>query len=252
MRLDNKVVVITGAGNGIGKAGALRFAAEGARVVVGDIDAASAAATVGEIRAQGGLAVDVIADASTEEGNNALVDQALESFGGLDVVWANAGTPQPYCPIVEIPASEFDRVMAINAKGPWLLARAAVPALSERGGAVLVTASLSGLMARPGISAYSASKGAVVAMVRTLAVELAPLSIRVNSIAPVGTVTQMLDQVNVTVPDKAASLATVVDGIPLGRLGSVDDMANAALFLASDEASLITGVNLPVDGGALA
>jgi 3-oxoacyl-[acyl-carrier protein] reductase len=253
MRLDGRVVVITGAGSGMGRAGAVLFAAEGAAVVVVDRDAEGAAATVQQVVDAGGRAAPVVADVSTVEGNESAVASAVAAFGGLDVFWANAGIASPFRPITEIDPADFDRLSAVNARGPWLGARAALPALRARGGgSIVVTASLSGLKGRADTSAYQSSKGATVMLVRSLAREFGPLGVRVNSVCPIASLTPMWPQLMAGYGDPDEAAAQFAAAVPLGRLASPDDVARAALFLASDDAAFITGVNLPVDGGASA
>lgn len=252
MRLNNEVALITGGGSGMGRAGAIRFAAEGARVVVVDINQQAAEETRDLIAQAGGEAIAVRADVASAADNEAAVAAAIERFGKLTIVWANAGIPAPATPIEETAPETFDRLFAVNSRGPWLAARAAAPALREAGGgSIVITASLSGLKGRPGNSAYASSKGAAAMLTKALAVEFAP-DIRVNSVCPVATDTPMLPEFTKTAPDPDAARDKVVSGIPMKRLATADDIANAALFLASSEAAMITGHNLPVDGGSLA
>ncbi|NMO88265.1 SDR family NAD(P)-dependent oxidoreductase [Actinomycetospora sp. TBRC 11914] len=253
MRLADRVAVITGAGSGMGRAGAELFAAEGAAVVVVDRDAAGAQATTAAVEAAGGRAVTVVADIAEADGNEAAVAAATAQFGGLDVFWANAGVAAPFRPVSDIEPGEFDRLMAVNARGPWLGARAALPALRRRGGgAVVITASLSGLKGRADASAYQASKGATVMLTRSLAREFGPLGIRVNSVCPVASVTAMWPTLMAGYADPDDAAVDFARAVPLGRLATPEDVARAALFLASDDAAFVTGVNLPVDGGASA
>ena len=252
MRLAGEVALITGAGSGMGRAGAIRFAVEGASIVALDLDEAAARETVRLVEEGGGRAVAVEGDVSRAEDNARGVAAALESFGKLTIVWANAGVPQAANPIEQLDAELFDRIYGVNARGAWLTAQAAIPALrAAGGGAIVFTGSLSGLKARRGNSAYASSKGAVVMLTRSLALELAP-EIRVNCVNPVSTDTPMLPKFMASAPDPAAVRQAVTASIPLGRLATAEDVANAALFLASSEAAMITGVNLPVDGGSLA
>ncbi|QGU04145.1 SDR family NAD(P)-dependent oxidoreductase [Corynebacterium comes] len=252
MRLENEVAIITGGGSGMGRTGAIRFAEEGAAVVVADLNLEAAEETVRLVEENGGRAVAVQADVSTLEGNQKAVDAALENYGSLSIAWANAGVATAVKPLLEATEADekhFDLMHAVNVKGPWNLARAAMPHLKETKGSMVITASLSGLTARPGNSAYSATKGAAVQMTRALAIEFAP-HVRVNSICPVATETPMQD---VFTPGDMAKVIQpkIIAGIPMGRLANTTDMADAALFLASREAGMISGHNLPVDGGSL-
>ena len=253
MRLKDKVALITGAGSGMGRAGAQLFAAEGARVVVVDINDAAAKETVETVRANGGDAVAVTGDVSRAEDNEAAVRIAVETYGGLDIAWANAGLPQAFRSITEIEADEFDRLMGVNARGPWLGARAALPAMKERGGgSFIITASLSGLKGRPDASAYQASKGAATMLTRSLAREFGPHGIRVNAVCPLAAETPMWAQFMDNYLDKDEAAVTFAKAVPLGRLAYPEDIAKAALFFASDDSVFISGVNLPVDGGSAA
>jgi len=249
MRLQDEVAIITGGGSGMGRAGALRFAKEGAAIVVVDLNEAGAKETVSLVEAEGGKAIAIAADISTLEGNQEAVDAAVASFGKLSIFWANAGVADEVKPIFDATQDRFDLMTAVNVYGPWNGARAAMPELKKAKGSFLITASLSGLKARPGNSAYSATKGAAVHLVRALAVEFAP-DVRVNGIDPVATETPM-QQVFTPGEKEAEMKPKIIAGVPMGRLAQPEDIASAALFLCSREAGMITGHNLPVDGGAL-
>ncbi|MGZ4316207.1 MAG: SDR family NAD(P)-dependent oxidoreductase [Gaiellaceae bacterium] len=252
LRLSDEVALITGGGSGMGRAGALRFAAEGASVVVADINEDAARDTVRLVEEAGGKATAVRTDISVAADNARAVAAATDAFGKLSIVWANAGIPHASTPIDDLDSEEFDRIFAVNARGPWLTAQAAIPALrANGGGAIVFTGSLSGLKARAGNSIYASSKGAVVMLTRVLAVELAP-EIRVNCVNPVATDTPMLPSFMANAPDPAAVREALTQAVPLKRLATAEDIANAALFLVSSEAAMITGVNLPIDGGSSA
>ncbi|WP_417509669.1 SDR family NAD(P)-dependent oxidoreductase [Microbacterium sp.] len=252
MRLKNEVAMITGGGSGMGRAGAIRFAAEGAKVVVVDINQQAAEQTRDLIIKQGGEAIAVVADVALEADNDTAVQAAVKQFGKLTILWANAGIAAPATPIGETSPETFDRLLSVNSRGPWLAARAAESAFrAAGGGSIVITSSLSGLKGRPGNSAYASSKGAAAMLTKALAIEFAPV-IRVNSVCPVATDTPMLPEFTKTAPDPDAARERVVSGIPMKRLATTEDIANAALFLASSEAAMITGLNLPVDGGSLA
>lgn len=253
MRLKDKVVVITGAGSGMGRAGATLFASEGAKVVVADIDLAGAEQTVKEVVAAGGEAVAVRMDAGSEQDNAAVIATAVDSYGRLDVVWANAGIPQAFRSILEIQPDEFDLLMAVNARGPWLAARAALPVMREqRSGSFIITASLSGLKGRPDATAYQASKGAAVMLTRSLAREFGRDGIRVNAVCPLATETPMWGKFMEGYLDKDEAAVEFAKAVPLNRLAYPEDIAKAALFFASDDSEFVSGVNLPVDGGSFA
>lgn len=251
-RLAGKTAVITGAANGMGLAGAHLFAAAGANVVLTDLNEDRLRTAVESIESTGGTARYSVGDASSDVDNIRAVADATDNFGGLDIFWANAGIPQEFTSISDTSVEDFDRLMRINARGPWSGARAAKPALKARGGgSIVITASLSGIKARADLAAYQASKGAAVMLTRSLARELAPLRIRVNAVCPLAAATQMWEQFLGPDADIESATAAAAAAVPLGRLTEPEDVANAALFLASDESSFITGVNLPVDGGAL-
>jgi 3-oxoacyl-[acyl-carrier protein] reductase len=250
MRLDGKVAVITGAGSGIGRASALRFAREGARVAIVDLDGTRAKETAAAIESAGGHALALAADVTRAADNEAAVRDAVGRWGRLDVFFANAGVPQWPTGVEDVDEATFDRIMAVNVKGVFLGVKAAVPVMKrQRAGVILVTASTSAIRPRPRVQCYSASKGAVVTLTKSLALELAPFGIRVVAIAPVATETPML-------PTFMGKTAVDDEGrkryegtIPLGRLNRPEDLANAALFLASDEAAMMTGTCVEVDGG---
>ncbi len=244
MRLRDKVAIVTGAASGFGEGIARRFAEEGARVVVADLNEAAGARVAEET---GGLFVR--ADVTEERDVRDMVAAATDGLGGLDVLVNNAGFPQRNMPMLDVPEDMFDRIYAVNVKSLYLTALHAVPAMRERGGgAILITASTAGIRPRPGLTWYNGSKAAAIVIAKSMAVELAPDRIRVNAICPVAGETPMLAEFMggaVTDEATAAFLAT----IPLGRLSTPRDIADAALYLCSDEAAFITGVALEVDGG---
>lgn len=249
MRLTNKTAVITGAGSGIGKFGAELFAREGANVVVVDLNGDAAEDTATNIRSRGGKAVSIQADVTLEEDNDRIVAEAIAAFGAITTYWANAGLTTAIRPLTEQDPDMFDRIFKVNAKGPWLAARSAMGELKKHDGAAfLITASLSGFLARPGNSSYSVSKGGAIQLMRALAIEFAP-EVRVNAISPVSAETPMLPQFMAEGADVEAAIQAMRDGVPLKRLARPEDVANAALYLLSDDAGLVSGVNLAVDGG---
>jgi len=250
MKLANRVAIVTGAGSGIGAASAVALAAEGARVLVVDIDEASAKTTVQQIEKAGGRAGAARADVSRAADNEAVVDRAVREWGGLDIFFANAGVPQFPSEIEKVDEAVFDRIMAVNVKGVWLGAKYALAVMKrQRRGVFLITASTSAIRPRPGVQAYSASKGAVVTLAKSLALEAASYGVRVVAIAPVATETPMLPAFMGKEKVDDEGRARYVATVPLGRLNQPDDLANAAVFLASDDAAMITGTCLEVDGG---
>ncbi|MCT8998234.1 SDR family oxidoreductase [Chelativorans intermedius] len=245
MRLKDKVAIITGAASGFGEGMARRFAEEGAKVVIADLDAAGARRVAGEI---GAAALPVAADVSRKADVEAMVKAALDAHGRIDIMVNNAGFTHRNCGLVEVDEETFDRITAVNMKAIYHAALAVVPVMAGQGGGViLTTASTAGLRPRPGLTWYNASKGWAIAATRSMAVELAPSNIRVNCLCPVAGETGMLSLfMGEDTPENRARFRA---SIPLGRLSTPLDIANAALWLASDEAAFITGVALEVDGG---
>ncbi len=252
MRMRDKVAIVTGAGRGIGEATAHRFAGEGAAVACVDIDRASAAATARAIEQSGGKAVAVAADLATLDGNRAMVGETVAAFGGLDVLHANAAI-QFMGRIEATPEHEWDRLHATNLRGVYLGIQQALPYLRERGGgAVIITASLLGIVGDPDLPAYGAMKGGLRALCRALATAHGPENIRFNTICPGDVETPLLTQFFDFQPEPAAARREVTDRYPLRRFATPADIANVALFLASDDASYLTGIDIVVDGGLLA
>jgi 3-oxoacyl-[acyl-carrier protein] reductase len=249
MKLSNKVALITGSGSGIGRASALLFSHEGARVCVADIDKKGGEETVDLIKQKGGSAVFVRADITKASDAERMVKMALDQYGKLDILFNNAGIGMPFISVEQIEESLWHRLMDINVKGIFLGCKYAVPAMKRQGGGVIInTASISGVRPRPGLSAYSASKGAAILLTKALAIELAPFKIRVNCVNPVVVETPFLEK-NIDRNQLEEAKKTMLSTIPLGRLCQPEDIAQAALYLASDESSMVTGLALDVDGG---
>jgi 3-oxoacyl-[acyl-carrier protein] reductase len=248
MRLRNKVVLVTGAGSGFGAAIARRFAAEGAEVVVNDL-AAGGETVAAAIRAEGGRAAFVQADVTVDADWAAMVSGATGRFGRLDAVVNNAGWTNRNKPLLETTDDEFERIYAVNVKSVFLAARHAVPVFRAQGGGCFVNiASTAGVRPRPGLTVYNSSKGAVIVMSRSMAAELGPDNIRVNCVNPVFSPDTALSAQFAGGELTPESRQRFLASIPLGRFSTPLDVANAALFLASDEASMVSGVCLEVDG----
>ena len=248
MRLKDKVAIVTGAGSGFGEGIAKRFAAEGAKVVVNDIAAAAGERVAREIVEAGGSAHFCEGDVSKNADVARVVAAALAAFGDLDIVVNNAGTTHRNQPMLDVSEEEFDRIYNVNVKSLFLTARHAVPHFRKKRNGVFITiASTAGVRPRPGLTWYNGSKGAAITTSRSMAAELAPHNIRVNIINPVAGETAMLaDFMGQDTPEMRAKF---IASIPLGRLSLPSDIATAAVFFASDEATFITGACLEVDGG---
>lgn len=247
MRLKDKVTIVTGAASGFGEGIARLYAQEGAKVVVADINGGGARQVAASI---GASATAVTCDVTSRADIDALVKAACEAFGGrIDVVVNNAGWTHRNQPLLEVDEATFDKVYAINVKSIFHMVHAVVPLMrQQRSGVILNVGSTAGIRPRPGLTWYNSSKGAVNLMSKSLAVELGPDNIRVNAICPVMGVTGLLEQF-MGMPDTPENRQKFLATIPLGRLSTPQDIARAALYLASDEAEFITGVEFPVDGG---
>ncbi|MCH8924864.1 MAG: glucose 1-dehydrogenase [Proteobacteria bacterium] len=249
MRLENKVAIVTGAASGFGEGIARRFAAEGAKVVLADLNDQAGRRIAADIAAAGGTAAYVHADVTERAEVKAMVEAATTTYGRLDILVNNAGYSHVNQPMTEVSEADFDRTFAVNVKAIYLAAIEAVPVFRAQGGGCIVnTSSTAGLRPRPGLAWYNGSKGAVNTITKSMAVELAPDRIRVNAVCPVAGDTPMLATF-MGKPDTPENRAPFLATIPLGRLSTPADIAAAALYLASDEASMLTGVLLEVDGG---
>jgi 3-oxoacyl-[acyl-carrier protein] reductase len=244
-RLKDKVAVITGAAAGFGEAMAKRFAEEGAQVVVADLNGEGAERVAGDI---GEAAVPVTADVSKKSGTDEMLDAALAKFGRIDIMVNNAGFTHRNGDMLKVDEQTFDLITAVNMKAIYYSTLAVAPLMEKQGGGVIInTASTAGLRPRPGLTWYNASKGWVITATKSIAAELAPKKIRVNCLCPVAGETGMLELfLGQDTPERRALFRA---SVPLGRLSTPLDVANAALWLASDEAEFITGVALEVDGG---
>ena len=248
MRLRDKVAIVTGAGSGFGAEIARRFAAEGAAVVVADINDNAGRTVADGIGEAGGRASFVHADVTARAEVAGMVAAATETYGRLDLLVNNAGYTHVNQPLLEVSEEDFDRVYAVNVKAIYLAALEAVPVMRAQGGGCIInTSSTAALRPRPGLTWYNGSKGAVNTLTKSMAAELAP-DIRVNAICPVIGETGLLERF-MGQPDTPELRAKFVATIPMGRMSKPEDIANAALYLASDEASMVTGATLEIDGG---
>ncbi len=250
MRLKEKVALVTGAASGIGRATATLFGREGAKVMCADIDAEGAERVAQQIVGSGGEAASTQADVSQAADAERMVRETVERWGQLDVLVNNAGI-YFVLPLAQVPEEEWDRLMNINLKGVYLGCKYAIPQMAGQGkGAIVNTASIAGLRGAGNWTTYSASKGGVVQLTKALAMELARMNVRVNCVCPGIIDTGMFDQaVDMVAVDRDELAATIGEAHPMGRIGRPEEVAAAILFLASEEASFITGVPLSVDGG---
>jgi 3-oxoacyl-[acyl-carrier protein] reductase len=243
---SDMAAVITGAGSGMGRATVRLFADRGADVVVVDIDGDAAEETVSLIEDKRDSAVAAAADVSDADDVSRFVDRTVDEFGRIDVLHNNAGIAQESTPVEDVTEVSWDRIHDVNLKSAFLGAKHAIPYMREqKSGVILNTASTAGIRPRTGLSAYCAAKGGLITLTKQLAYELAADGIRVNAICPVATDTSMLPRFS----SDDLSVDDMLSTIPLGRLADPDDIAQAAAFLASDEASMVTGTALEVDGG---
>lgn len=246
MRLLGKVAIVTGAASGFGAETARLYAKEGAKVVIADLNIAGAEKVAAEI---GASAVAIQCDVSKRPDIDAAVNLAVSKFGTVDIVVNNAGFTHKNQPFLNVDEATFDRCFDVNVKAIYHMINAVVPMMrAKKSGCIINVGSTAGIRPRPGLSWYNASKGAANLLSKSLAVELAPDNIRVNVICPVMGDTGMLGDF-MGVPDTPENRAKFIATIPMGRLSTPRDIANAAVFLASEEASFLTGVELPVDGG---
>lgn len=248
--MQDKVGIVTAGGNGIGRASALAFAEEGAIVVVSDINDELGQETVNMIKENGGEASYIRCNVGEEEEVKALVDKTIELYGRLDWAHNNAGIGVPSAPITESESSDWNRALQVTATGVYYSIKHEIKAMLESGGGAIVnTASTAGLVGVENMAGYSASKWAVNGLTKSIALEYGKQGIRVNSICPGMTLTASVESWVKEAPEQAEF---VKNDIPIGRIGNPEDQANAAVWLCSDKAAYITGVNLPVDGGQTA
>ncbi len=248
-RLSGKAAIITGGAGGIGAAAAKLFVKEGAKVLLVDINESALQKLAAEL---GSAASFFVADVTKPEDNAAFVKAAVDRFGGLDILLANAGIEGAVAPIVDYPVEMFDKVLAINVRGTWLAVKYAGPEIAKRGGgSIVITSSVAGLTGSAGLSAYVTSKHAVIGIMRTAAMELAPAKVRVNTVHPAPIETRMMRSIEeMAAPGAAESVKQNFSAsIPLKRYGTPEEVAALMLFLASDESSYITGGLYTVDGG---
>lgn len=248
--LHDKVAIITGGANGIGRAIALRFAAEGARVVVSDLDTTNGETLVGTIVAAGGQAVYVQADVSVDHDMRMLFSRALEIYGGVHIMVNNAGIEGASVAIGDYDMAAFDRVIDVNLRGVFLGMQAAVKHMETAGGGVILNmSSVAGLKGFATLAPYTASKHAVIGLTKAAALEYATKNIRINAVCPGAVVTDMIHRIAKNDPATEDAYAKLQ---PIGRMGTPDEIADVTLFLCSDASSFLTGVALPADGGIMA
>ena len=254
MRLENKVALVTGAGSGMGQASAALFAKEGAAIAVVDLDQETGKETMNRINQAGGESIFIKADVGNPDDAAAMVSKTVDKFGKLDILMNNAGIAQSMTPVEEIEEAVWDNIFNVNVKAIYLACRHAVPIMKKQGGgAIINTASVIGVRPRPKLCAYLASKGAAITLTKGLAIELAPFNIRVNCLNPVATDTPMFPYFIHESGARDASFEEAkkkfIETVPMGRMATSEDIAKAALFLASEDSAFITGVGIEVDGG---
>lgn len=255
MRLKNKVAVVTGGGMGIGRSGALAFAAEGAAVAVADVNAQAANQVAEEIRAAGGQAVAVLADVSKNADAERIAQETVQAFGGIDFLLNNAGI-QTYGTVTETDEETWDRTLNINLKGMYLVAKYCIPEMRKRGGGAIVNiASIQGIANQKRVAAYAAAKGGVIALTRSMGVDYAAENIRANCICPGGVITPMMyEALALSYPPEQIEEEIRKGGLtyPLGRLAQPEEIARVAVFLCTSDSSFMTGSTVVVDGGYMA
>ncbi|MBI2906431.1 MAG: glucose 1-dehydrogenase [Chloroflexi bacterium] len=252
MRLAGKVAVITGAASGMGRATSILFAKEGAKVVVADINDKGGVETLEEIKKAGGEAIFVHTDVSKEKDVANLIKTAVDTYGGLDILYNNAGMAAPPG-LVNVTEEQWDKLMAVNLKSAFFGCKYAIPEMKKRGGgAIISTSSTAGLTASRDSALYGISKHGIVGLTKSLAMALARDNIRVNCVCPGPIDTPMSPQFYATVADPEAARQARIARLPMGRIGKPEEIAEAVLFLASDASSFVTGVPFPVDGGHVA
>ena len=248
-RLADKVVIITGAGRGIGRTAAVLFAGEGARLALVDIDEKNGQRTADDIQAQGGEAVFIKTDLTSRVQVKAMVDEVVQRYGRIDVLYNNAGINH-FAKLADTEEEAWDRVMAVNVKSIFLTSKYVIPVMSaQKKGAIINTGSAASLVGLANLAVYTASKGAVLQLTRNMAIDYASAGIRVNALCPGVTATEMTEQVIYDDPDPVAARARFDRVIPRGSIADPAEIAKVALFLASDESSYITGAAIPADGG---
>jgi NAD(P)-dependent dehydrogenase (short-subunit alcohol dehydrogenase family) len=252
-KLDGRVAVITGGSGGIGRAAAKRFVEEGAKALLVDLDERALRDAVEAIG--GNHASSIVADVTSDDDTRKYVDAAVERYGRLDIYLANAGIEGKFIPIRELPVDAFDRVIAVNVRGVFLGLKHVIPAMAKGGGgSIVITSSVAGIHGFPGGSAYVASKHAVIGLMRTAALECAPMKIRVNTVNPAPIETRMMRSIEEQMAPGHAGQAKeqFQSGVPLGRYGHPEEVADVMLFLASDQSRYCTGGVYMVDGGVSA
>jgi NAD(P)-dependent dehydrogenase (short-subunit alcohol dehydrogenase family) len=252
--VSGKVAIVTGAAAGIGRAVALKFAAEGAKVIVSDVEEEGGEATASAIRSGGAEAVFIRADVAKAADVTALIAQAVAKFGRLDCACNNAGIEGAVAPFIDQTEEDFDRIIDVNLKGVFLCLKAEITQMLTQGGGTIVNlSSVAGLIGFPGLSPYVASKHGVNGLTKNAALEYAKEGIRVNSVCPGGIDTRMLDSLAEQATGGKMTSRQMMDGLhPIGRIGTADEVANLIVWLCSDNASFITGAHVPVDGGFVA